>query len=555
MENWWKEAVVYQIYPRSFNDSNGDGIGDLRGIIEKIDYLADLGIDMVWLTPIYASPNDDNGYDISDYLAIMDEFGTMEDFDEMLEKFHQKGIKVIMDLVANHTSDEHEWFIEAKKSEDNPYRDFYIWKEGKPEIMPNNWRSMFGGPVWDYTDETDSWYLHLFSKKQPDLNWENPKMREALYDNIRWWLDKGVDGFRMDAINCISKVDGYPCVESDDPEELQWGGEYFLNGPRVHEFLQEMRTEVLDNYDVMTVGETGFMTLEQGLEYSAYDRKELDSVFQFELFDFFLAPGNLMDMPRINLAKIRNIITKWQVGFEGKAWNSLFLNNHDIPRQVSLFGNDKEYRVESAKMLATFLHTLKGTPYIFQGEEIGMTNVPFKSIDQYRDIATMGLYKELKAAGKTEEECMNVLHQRSRDNARTPMQWNNKQHAGFTTGTPWIEVNENYCDINVAQALQDPDSIYYYYKKLIELRKTHPIFVYGKYELILPNHDQIFAYIRSYEGKQLIVLLNFTDQNASFMLPADLTFTKSKLLISNYEVGMDNGDSLRPYEARIYQLS
>ncbi|AGB40133.1 glycosidase [Halobacteroides halobius DSM 5150] len=557
-KKWWKEAVVYQIYPRSFNDSNGDGIGDLRGVIEKVDYLDKLGIDVVWLNPVYESPNDDNGYDISDYQAIMDEFGTMMDWEELLEALHDRGIKLIMDLVVNHTSDEHKWFVESRKSKDNLYRDYYIWRPGEDGAPPNNWRSHFSGSAWDYDEQTDEYYLHLFSSKQPDLNWKNPNLRQEIYKMMTWWLEKGIDGFRMDVINMISKVEGLPDGEEVGEDGYASGGEYFLNGPKVHDYLQEMNQEVLSKYDIMTVGETPGVTPKQGIKYVAKERKELDMVFQFELMDIDSGEGGKWDLADWKLTELKNIISKWQIGLENQGWNSLYLNNHDQPRPVSRFGDDDKYRVESAKMLATMNHTLQGTPYIYQGEEIGMTNVEFDSITDYEDIETLNMYQERVVEGnKDREEVMEAIYAKGRDNARTPMHWDNSENAGFTDGKPWIKLNPNYKEINVENALDNPDSIFYYYQKLIKLRKENPVFVYGNYQLLLEDDENIYAYLRNYNGQRLLVILNFFAKEVKFELSDNINFASKELLISNYEVNEEQISEidLRPYEARVYKLS
>lgn len=555
---WWKEAVVYQIYPRSFYDSNGDGIGDIRGIIAKLDYLKELGVDVVWLSPVYKSPNDDNGYDISDYREIMDEFGTMEDWEEMLEEMHKRGIKLVMDLVVNHTSDEHPWFIESRKSKDNPYRDYYIWRPGKDGKEPNNWESIFSGSAWEYDETTEEYYLHLFSKKQPDLNWENPKVRREVYDIMKFWLDKGVDGFRMDVINMISKTPGLPDGEPQEGKKYVSGSKYFMNGPRVHEFLQEMNREVLSKYDIMTVGETPGVTPKEGILYTDPSRHELNMVFQFEHVGLDSGPGGKWDIRPWSLADLKKTMTKWQKELEGKGWNSLYLNNHDQPRAVSRFGDDGKYRVESAKMLATFLHMMQGTPYIYQGEEIGMTNVRFPSIEYYRDIETLNMYKErVEEYGEDPQKVMEKIYYKGRDNARTPMQWDDSENAGFTTGTPWIPVNPNYKEINVKEALADPNSVFHYYKKLIQLRKQHDIIVYGTYDLILEDDPYIYAYTRTLGNEKLIVITNFSEKTPVFRLPDDITYKTKELLISNYDV--DETEELkeirlRPWEARVYKI-
>lgn len=554
---WWKEGVVYQIYPRSFYDSNGDGIGDLKGIIAKLDYLQQLGVTIIWLNPVYKSPNDDNGYDISDYRDIMDEFGTMADWEELMQGLHTRGIKLIMDLVVNHSSDEHPWFVEARKSKDNPYRDYYIWKKGKDDEEPNNWVSFFNGSAWKYDEVTEEYYLHLFTQKQPDLNWENPKVRQEVYDLMTFWLDKGIDGFRMDVINLISKVPGLPSVPHGRKGEYVWAQDYFANGPRVHEFLQEMHEKVLSRYDVMTVGETPFVTPEDGVLYTEEDRKEVNMIFQFEHMDVDHGPEGIWDLKPWKLTDLKEITTKWQSELQGKGWNSQYLNNHDQPRQVSRFGNDSMYRVESAKMLATYLHTLQGTPYIYQGEEIGMTNVAFDTIEEYRDVATLNAYREAIKMGKTSQELMSLVHYQSRDNARTPMQWDISDHAGFTEGTPWISVNPNYKDINVEQALQDTNSIFYYYQRLLKLRKDELVLVYGEYTIILPEDESIYAYMRTLQDERVLVIMNFFQPEIEFTLPEHIDFARAQLLLSNYEINTDEGISeftLRPYEARVYKL-
>lgn len=556
---WWKESVVYQIYPRSFMDSNGDGIGDIPGIISKLGYLKQLGVDVVWLCPVYQSPNDDNGYDISDYQEIMDDFGTIEDWENLLNGLHDRGMKLIMDLVVNHSSDEHFWFAESRKSWDNAYRDYYIWRPGKDGKEPNNWSSFFNGSAWQYDKETNEYYLHLFSRKQPDLNWDNPKLRREIYDMMTWWLDKGIDGFRMDVINLISKVEELPSIPSDDDEQgYRFGGQYFMNGPRIHDYLQEMNREVLSRYDIMTVGETPGVTPEEAARYVGEDRGELNMVFQFELMDIDSGPGGKWDVAPWKLTDFKRIMSKWQTQLHGKGWNSLYLNNHDQPRMLSRFGNETEYRKESAKMLGTLLHTLQGTPYIYQGEEIGMTNVKFATIEEYRDIEILNMYRE-KSAGENAdlEAILNSVYIKGRDNARTPMQWNSSPHAGFTAGAPWLAVNPNYKDINVEEALADPDSIFHYYRKLIELRKRHDVIVYGEYELLLAEDERIYAYTRTLDEERLLVMMNFFEKPAEFVLPRGLAHSGKELLISNYEVDSDeelNRVQLRPYEARVYLL-
>ncbi|WP_332693553.1 glycoside hydrolase family 13 protein [Halalkalibacter lacteus] len=555
-KKWWKESVVYQIYPRSFMDSNGDGIGDIKGITSKLDYLKELGIDVIWLSPVYKSPNDDNGYDISDYQNIMDEFGTMEDMDELLEEMHARGMKLMMDLVVNHSSDEHEWFVESRKSKDSPYRDYYIWRPGNDGEEPNNWTSFFSGSAWQYDEATDEYFLHLFSKKQPDLNWENPTLRKEIYNMMTWWLDKGVDGFRMDVINLISKADGLPSAPGG--KRYDWGGEFFMNGPRVHEYLQEMNREVLSKYDMITVGECPGASTEDAAKYANQEDTELNMIFTFEHMDLDSGPGGKWDVKPWKLADLKEVMTKWQKDLEGKGWNSLYLNNHDQPRMVSRLGNDKEYRVESAKMLATFLHMMQGTPYIYQGEELGMTNVRFESIEEYNDIEIQNMYREKVVEGNEDhQKVMEAIYVKGRDNARTPIQWNDSENAGFTTGTPWLKVNPNYKEINAKKALEDKDSIFFYYQQLIKLRKEHDIIVYGTYDLILEDDEKIYAYTRTFGEEKLLVMCNFTTEDAEFKLPEGIHFESTQLLINNYHVQSSVDISsiiLKPYESRVYLL-
>ncbi|MGE7603257.1 glycoside hydrolase family 13 protein [Peribacillus sp. NPDC097675] len=557
-KTWWKEAVVYQVYPRSFMDSDGDGIGDLKGILMKLDYLQTLGVDVIWLSPIYQSPNDDNGYDVSDYQAIMKEFGTMEDFDRLLSAIHERGMKIMMDLVINHTSDEHPWFKASRSSIDDPKRDYYIWRKGKEGKEPNNWESVFKGPAWKYDELTDEYYLHLFSKKQPDLNWENPNLREEIYSMMKWWLDKGVDGFRMDVINFISKDQRYLDGVVAEGKQYGDGSPYFMNGPRIHEFLQEINQRVLSHYDLITVGEMPGVTPEEALLYTGKDRNELHMVFQFEHMDVGSGPEGKWNNSKWELSDLKRILSKWQYGLEEGGWNSLYWNNHDQPRVVSRFGDDGTYRVESAKMLAACLHMLKGTPYIYQGEEIGMTNITFQSIEDYQDIETLNSYEDLvNNYGWSEERMMAAIHARSRDNARTPIQWNDNRNAGFTTGTPWIGVNANYPEINAVNAYNDRESIFQFYKKLIELRKQHDIIVYGRYDLLCPDDEQIFAYTRTLGEEKLLVICNFKGFEGDFKSPIELDSLSATLLISNYEQEKDKGissDPLRPYECRVYHL-
>lgn len=553
-EKWWKNAVVYQIYPRSFKDSNGDGIGDLEGIYEKLDYLAELGIDVIWMSPVYKSPNDDNGYDISDYQDIMDDFGTMDDFDRVLKKAHSLNIKIMMDLVVNHTSDEHKWFIESKKSKDNPYHDYYMWadpdKNGNP---PNRWESCFSGSAWEYVESVGQFYLHSFSRKQPDLNWDNPKVREEVFKMMTWWCDKGIDGFRMDVISMISKYPGLP----DGPENGNgYTGNTSCDGPNIHKYLREMNEKVLSKYRLITVGECPGVNAEQAKKYANIDGSELDMIFQFEhVSGSALKPchhgkwdGEAMTMP-----ELRANFTKWQKDLEGCAWNSLFLSNHDQPRCVSRFGNDSEqYRELSAKMLATMTHFQKGTPYVYQGEELGMTNAYMENIADYRDIESLNAYKELTTKENIPAETvMGYIKAVGRDNARTPMQWDASENGGFTSGTPWLQVNKNYKTINAAAQVNDPDSVFAYYKKLIALRHTNEVMVNGVYDVLIPDHPQIYAYTRTLGDKQLLVLCNDSDTNVA--IPAELQekiHAANNILIQNYK---DTDEStLRPYEAVVY---
>lgn len=553
-KRWWKESVVYQIYPRSFCDSNGDGIGDLNGITGKLDYLKELGIDVIWLSPVYKSPNDDNGYDISDYQAIMDEFGTMEDFDSMLATAHEKGIKIMMDLVVNHTSDEHKWFIESRKSTDNPYRNYYIWRPAKEDgSLPNNWGSCFSGPAWEYDKTTDMYFLHLFSKKQPDLNWDNPAVRQDVFDMMNWWLKKGVDGFRMDVISLISKEPGLP-----DKEPGINGYATFnvsANGPHVHEYLQEMRQKALNNADTITVGECSGVTLEEAKKYARSDEKELNMVFQFEHMDVDSdEKAGKWTTRKMDLRDLKKILTRWQKGLQDIAWNSLYWENHDQPRSVSRFGNDSdEYREISAKMLATCIHMMQGTPYVYQGEELGMTNCPFNTLDNFRDLESINAFHELTEQGKmTEEDMMAAIGYKGRDNARSPMQWDDSAYAGFSTATPWIMVNPNYTKINARDQVNREDSVFKYYQKLIKLRHESELIVYGTYDLILDDDKDIYAYIRTLGDEKLIVYCNFSENTRKVEIPEE--FVNKKVLISNYSDAKANQKiTLRPYEAIVIQ--
>lgn len=547
--------MVYQIYPKSFKDSNGDGVGDIQGIISKLDYLKELGVDVLWISPMYASPMDDNGYDISDYRAIYEEYGTMEDFKALLKEAHDRKIKILMDLVVNHTSDEHAWFIESRKSIESPYRDYYIWKNGKQGKEPNNWGACFGGSAWEYDKQTDMYYLHCFSKKQPDLNWENPRVRTEVFDMMNWWCEIGIDGFRMDVISMISKVQTYPDGEVN-------GGLYgnsspfVMNGPRVHEFLQEMNREVLSRYDIMTVGEAAGVTVEEAKKYANEDDSELNMVFQFEHVSIGDGRFGKWTTKRFDLVELKRILSKWQTELKGKAWNSLYLGNHDQPRSVSRFGDDRpEYREVSAKMLATCIHMMQGTPYIYQGEELGMTNAGFEQLTDYRDIETLNIYQELTEAKLiSSEEMMQCIKARSRDNARTPVQWDDGANAGFTTGNPWIAVIDNYKEINAADQVARADSVYHYYQKLIQLRKENEIIVYGTYELLNPEDTNTFMYTRTYEKEKLLVLLNFTEKEQLVSIPEEFSTGKASCMISNYENPLQKENILRAYEAVVLKL-
>lgn len=548
---WWKEAVIYQIYPRSFMDANGDGIGDLAGITSRLPYLKDLGIDVIWLSPIYASPNDDNGYDIKDYRAIMEDFGTMADFDTLLTAAHRMGLKIVMDLVVNHTSDEHPWFIESRSAKENPYRDYYIWRPGKAGKAPNNWESCFSGPAWQYDAATGEYYLHLFSKKQPDLNWENPKVRDEVYDLMKFWCDKGIDGFRMDVISMISKDQRFP----DGPVKPDGYGDfspYCVSGPRVHEFLQEMNRRVLSHYDLLTVGEAAGVTIEEAKKYARSDGKELGMVFQFEHVGEGNGKGSIIEKwttGKPKMPMVRAILNKWQRELAGCAWNSLYLDNHDQPRCVSMFGNDSpEWRVRSAKMLATCLHMQKGTPYIYQGEELGMTNTRFRSLADCRDLEEINAWHEYVDDQQrvTPETMLACFDNVARDNARTPMQWDASENAGFTTGTPWIAVNPNYREINAAAELSDPDSVFSYYQRLIALRHKYDIIVYGDFLPLLEDDPAVYAYERRLGNERLLVACNWTEHEAPCTLFADAD--AGNKLISNVVTKKDG--VLLPYEAR-----
>lgn len=548
-KKWWKEAVAYQIYPRSFYDTNGDGIGDIRGIIEKLDYLKDLGVDVVWLSPVYQSPNDDNGYDISDYKAIMSEFGTMKDLDELMEKIHKRGMKLIMDLVINHTSDEHEWFIESRSSKDNLYRDYYIWHPGKKDgSRPNNWESIFNGPAWEWDDKTKEYYMHIFSKKQPDLNWENPEVRQSLYDTVNWWLDKGIDGFRIDAITHIKKKPGFPDLPNPLKKDVVPSFDAHMNQSGIDKHLTELAEETFNNYDIMTVGEANGVEVEDAEQWVGEENGYFDMIFQFEHINLW------GDKATFDLTEFKKVLTKWQKGLEGVGWNALFLENHDLVRAVSSMGNDTDMRKTSAKALATMYFFMRGTPFIYQGQEIGMTNVHFDSLDEYDDIQSVNKAKTMIKEGSKQEEAMEYIWESSRDNSRTPMQWNSTEQAGFTTGTPWLKVNDNYADINVAESYEDPNSVYNFYKKMIDIRRRSETLIYGTYELIEEKHPSVYAYLRHGEQEDFLIMVNMFDGREK------MDFSKynlKELVLANYEVNdrLNNSILLRPYEARMYKIS
>ncbi|WP_281256661.1 glycoside hydrolase family 13 protein [Melittangium boletus] len=550
---WWKDAVVYQIYPRSFQDSDGDGVGDLRGILRRLDYLKRLGVDVLWLSPIFASPNDDNGYDISNYRAIMPEFGTMADFEELLREAHARGLKIMLDLVVNHTSDEHPWFIESRSSPQSDKRDYYVWRKGVDGQPPNHWQSFFSGSVWEKDAASGEYYLHLFSRKQPDLNWENPTVRREVYDMMRFWLDKGVDGWRMDTINMLSKPQDFPEGRPIPGTRLTEGQPLFLNGPRIHEFIQEMHREVLAHYDVMTVGETPGVSPAEGALYCGAGRGELNMVFHFEhvfLGDDTAERGKWSNPP-LALPDIKRVLARWQTGLHGRGWNSLYWDNHDQPRAVSRFGNDREFRVESAKMLCTVLLFMQGTPYIYQGQELGMTNVSFESLDHYKDIETRNAYKVLREEhGWDDARILAAVYARGRDNARTPMHWSSAPHAGFTEGTPWIALNPNYPDINAEAAEADPHSVWHHYRAVIALRKALPVVRDGTFTLLDAEHPTVFAYVREDAHTRLLVLGHFHGGSQTCRVPA--AFVDGEVLSNNHPVLEGAGTEelrLLPYQA------
>ncbi|RIW37592.1 alpha-glucosidase [Bacillus salacetis] len=550
---WWKEAVGYQIYPRSFQDSNGDGIGDLQGIIQRLDYIKDLGIDVIWICPMYKSPNDDNGYDISDYQDIMEDFGTMEDFDLLMKEVHARGMKLIIDLVLNHTSDEHQWFIESRSYTENEKRDWYIWRDGKNGKEPNNWESIFGGSAWEYDEKSNQYYLHVFSTKQPDLNWENEEVREALYDAVNWWLDKGIDGFRIDAISHIKKRPGLPDMPNPENQKYVSSFDMHMNQKGIHAFLQEFKDKTYSNYDVMSVGEANGVTADEAELWVGEENGKMDMIFQFEHLGLWDAETN----PDLDIVELKKVLTRWQKGLEGDGWNALFIENHDKPRVVSTWGNDEEYWRESATAMAAMYFLMQGTPFIYQGQEIGMTNVQFPSIDDYDDVAVKNLYKLKREEGASHEEIMDIIWASSRDNSRTPMQWSAGENGGFTTGNPWMKVNPNHKRINVEVQMKDEASILSFYKKMIKLKKDHDIFTYGIYDLILPKHEQIYAYTRSLENEKVLVVANLSTDKAVVSLE-EMKVSSEGLLLNNYVAERHSGVSqftMQPYEARVYRLA
>ena len=550
---WWKEAVAYQIYPRSFMDSNGDGIGDLNGIILKLDYLKALGIDVIWVSPFYKSPNDDCGYDISDYKDIMDEFGTMEDFDRLLEEVHKRGMKLIADLVINHTSDEHPWFIESRSSVDHPKRDWYIWRDGKNGEEPNNWESIFSGSAWEYDENTGQYYMHLFSKKQPDLNWENAEVREALYEMVNLWLDKGIDGFRVDAISHIKKEEGL--TDMPNPHGLKYVSSFdkHMNVEGIHPLLADLKANTFDKYDIMTVGEANGVKIEDAHLWVGEEEGKFNMVFQFEHLGLWKDNGD----QGTDVRQLKKILTKWQKGLEGVGWNALYIENHDLARIVSTLGDDQNYWKESATSLGMMYFMMKGTPFIYQGQEIGMTNVQFDKVEDYQDVQSTGLYYSKLEQGMSHEDIMEIIWATARGNSRTPMQWSHEANGGFTTGTPWLAVNPNYQTINVEAQEEDPDSILNFYKEMIALRKSEDIFVYGTYDLVFEDHQEIYAYTRTLGEKRVLILCNLTNKQTSINLEK-ITVSTDQLLLSNIPVEEHESIqelTLKPFEARIYSLN
>ena len=549
---WWKEAVAYQIYPRSFMDYNNDGIGDLKGIISKLDYIKDLGIDVIWICPMYKSPNDDNGYDISDYQDIMSDFGNMDDFNELLNEVHKRGMKLIIDLVINHTSDEHQWFIESKSSKDNPKRDWYIWRKGKGDLEPNNWESIFKGSAWEYDENTEEYFLHLFSKKQPDLNWENEDVRKELYKMINWWLDKGIDGFRVDAISHVKKENGLKDMPNPNNERYVSSFAKHMNVEGIHEFLDELNKNTFSKYDIMTVAEANGVSAEHAEEWVGDEKGKFNMVFQFEHLDLW----NNEDDQAFNVKECKDILTRWQYGLHNKGWNALFIENHDIPRATSTWGDDKNYWKESSMALGLMYFMQQGTPFIYQGQEIGMTNVKYENIDDYNDIKSVGIYNDMIAKGIDKDKALRHLWAISRDNARTPMQWDASSNSGFSKSNPWIKINPNYRDINVENQLNDKDSILNFYKKMIKIRKENEALIYGEYKLILEDDENIYSYIREFENEKFIIITNLTDKKVEFNYDKEV-LKYENLIISNYNIKAHediNKILLNPYEARLYKL-
>ena len=549
-KKWWKEAVAYQIYPRSFMDSNNDGIGDLQGIISKLDYLKDLGIDVIWICPVYKSPNDDNGYDISDYQDIMSDFGTMEDFNELLSEIHKRNMKIIIDLVINHTSDEHPWFIESRSSKQNPKRDWYIWREGKDNKEPNNWESIFKGSAWEYDENTKEYYLHLFSKKQPDLNWENEDMRNEIYKMINWWLDKGIDGFRVDAISHINKEEGL--VDMDNPDNLKYVPSFdkHMNVEGIHDYLRELKENTFSKYDIMTVGEANGVKVEQATDWVGENDGKFNMLFQFEHID-------LWNSSEFNLPNLKKVWNKWQVNLENDGWNALFIENHDITRVVSSWGDDTRFLKESAKALGLLYFMHKGTPFIYQGQEIGMTNVKFNDINEYDDIRSINEYNQLINQGMSPKDALEHIWNTSRDNTRTPMQWDDSLNEGFSKSNPWIHVNPNYKYINVKEQLEDDDSILNFYKKMIKIKKSSECLIYGKYNLILEDDTNIFAYERILNDEKFLVICNLKSESSNYKYEK-LTLKYENLILSNYNVDAHkdlNNFELKPWEARLYKIN
>jgi len=549
-KKWWKEAICYQIYPRSFMDSNGDGIGDLKGIISKLDYIKDLGVDVIWICPIYKSPNDDNGYDISDYQDIMDEFGTMKDFDSLLDEVHKRNMKIILDLVINHTSDEHPWFLESRSSKDNDKRDWYIWRDGKNGKEPNNWQSIFGDSAWEYDEKTDQYYLHIFSKKQPDLNWENKDMRKAVYNMINWWLDKGIDGFRIDAISHLKKEEGLKDMPNEKGIKYVPSFDKHMNVEGIHEYLEDIKNNTFSKYDIMTVGEASGVSVDEAPLWVGEEQGKFNMIFQFEHLKLWDNEGN----KKPDIKALKNILSKWQKGLENKGWNALFIENHDLPRAVSTWGDDKKYWRESATSLAAMYFMMQGTPFIYQGQEIGMTNVKFENIEDYNCVSTKNMYALKREEGVPHEKIMEIIWASSRDNSRTPMQWNTSLNAGFSTGKPWLKVNPNYLKINVESQEKDPDSILNFYKKMISLKKQNPLFIYGIYDLILEEDEQIYAYTRTLNKEKAIIICNLTEKEAIYDYN-DIKLCYEELILNNYPVKEHEKTTkliLKPYETRIY---